>query len=186
MILKKAIDSIYKLSDDDFKLFIDKTREVKYKKGEIILREGQTCKGIFLVKSGLVGLHKIYKDREYYQDFFFENEFATNIISLSAGKPSEEYLVAIENTEALYIQKEVLLKLYDYSSEFKEFGRRLLEMLLANKTKLAFIRSSLPAKDKYEYVLQELPQLIQRLPVQILASYLGVTRETLSRMRKGV
>ena len=184
--MKELIDEIYPLSQNDYKALFSKMKKVKFNKGDIILQEGNTCKGIYYIESGIIGLSKIYKEREYYQDFFFEASFATNIISLTSNEPSQEYLKAVENIEARYISKEQLINLYQESSEFKEFGRRLLEKLLSDKTKLSFIRSSLTAKEKYEYILDELPHFIQRIPLTLLSSYLGMTRETLSRMRNSL
>lgn len=181
--MKQLIDELYPLNQNDYDSLLRIMKEVKFNKGDIILHEGKTCKGIYYVESGIIGLYKIYKEREYYQDFFFEGSFATNIISLASNQPSEEYLFAIDDIKAKYISKQQLINLYQDSSEFKEFGRRLLEQLLANKTKLSFIRSSLTAKEKYEYMLLELPHYIQRIPLQLLSGYLGMTRETLSRMR---
>jgi len=182
--LKKLITELYPLHQNDYNSLLKIMKEVKFNKGDMILQEGKICKGIFYVESGIIGLYKMYKEREYYQDFFFEGSFATNIISLTSNQPSEEYLFAVDDIKAKYISKQQLINLYQESSEFKEFGRRLLERLLANKTKLSFIRSSLTAKEKYEYILLELPHYVQRIPLQLLASYLGMTRETLSRMRK--
>lgn len=181
--MKEVIDNIYQLNEVDFDSLLEITRPVHFKKGELILRGGETCKGIYFIDAGIIGLYKLYKDREHYQDFFFEGNFATNIISLTSGEPSEECLVAIEEVKGRFISKDSLIGLYQKSTEFKEFGRRLLELLLANNTQLSFIRSSLTAKEKYEYIMTELPHYIQRLPLQFLASYLGMTRETLSRMR---
>lgn len=184
--MKALIDKLYPLNQKDYDSLLKITKAVKFKKGEIMLPEGRTCKGIYYVETGMVGLYKIYKERESYQDFFFEGSFATNIISLSSNQPSEAYLFAIEDVKASYISKAQLIKLYQASSAFKEFGRRLLEQLLADKTQLSFIRSSLTAKEKYEYMLLERPHYIQRIPLQMLSSYLGMTRETLSRMRKAL
>jgi CRP-like cAMP-binding protein len=181
--VKEILDQLYKLNQEDYILFLQIMKDVHYKKGELILLEGQTCKGIYFLESGLAGLYKMHKDRKYYQDFFFEGTFATNIISLTANQPSEEYLVAIEDVKGKFIAKQALINLYQQSNDFKEFGRRLLEQLLADQKKLSFIRSSLTAKEKYEHILQEYPEYIQRVPLQLLASYLGMSRETLSRMR---
>jgi len=181
--LKETIDKFHRLNQDDYGSLLRITKEVKFKKGDLILRERETCKGIYYINSGVIGLYKIYKEREYFQDFFFEETFATNIITLTSNQPSEEYLLAIEDVKGKFISKHALINLYQESTEFKEFGRRLLEQLLADKTKLSFIRSSLTAKEKYEYILYEFPHYIQRIPLQLLASYLGITRETLSRIR---
>jgi len=181
--LKETIDKIHKINKEDFESLLRITKEVRFKKGELILREGETCKGIYFIDAGIVGLYKTYNEREYFQDFFFEGTFATNIISLTSNQPSEEFLLAIEDVKGKFIPKQSLINLYQESTEFKEFGRRLLEQLLADKTKLSFIRSSLTAKEKYEHILNKFPHYIQRIPLQLLASFLGMTRETLSRMR---
>lgn len=182
--MKATINKIHSLKSSDLDLLLNKTKRVKFKKGELLLFEGQVCKGIYFIETGIIGLYQVYKDRLIYQDFFFETDFATNISSLSSGQPSNNYLVAIEDVEALFITKQMLLQLYEVSPDFKEFGRKLLEQLLVDKTNISFVQSSLTAKEKYDFVLEKLPHLIQRIPLQYLSSYLGMTRETLSRMRK--
>lgn len=184
--MQKQINKIFNLKPDDYNRFLQITKDVKFRKGALILREGMTCKGLYYIDSGVIGLYKVYKGREYFQDFFFEGAFATNIISLTSNQPSNEYLVAIEDVSGKFISKEKLISLYEDSMDFKEFGRLLLEQLLADKTKLSFIRSSLPAKDKYQYIVNEYPHYIQRLPLEPLSSYLGMTRETLSRIRGSI
>ena len=182
--MKDLINSIYRLKDEDYKVLLNISKAKKFKKGEYILSEGDTCRGIYYVNKGIIGLYKTFRDRAYYQEFFMEKTFATNIVSLTSNAPSEECLIALEETDCTYISKVSLISLYNESSEFKEFGRLLLEQILAQKAKLSFIRSSLPAKEKYEFILSKYPHYIQRIPLQLLASYLGMTRETLSRMRR--
>lgn len=184
--MQAIINQVYPLSEEDYAALWQITRPVQFERGNLILREGQTCQELYFVETGLIGLAKVFKERSYYQDFFFEGSFATNIISLTNNAPSEADLVAIESVEARYIGKTALLELYEASNAFKEFGRRLLQQLLAKQTKLAFVRSSFTAKEKYAYLLEHFPHYVQRVPLQLLASYLGMTRETLSRIRSTI
>ncbi len=155
----------------------------EYDKGEFVFKAEHVCAGLYLIEKGSLGLFKPFRDKEYYQDFYFEGEFATDIVSLSKSKPSEQYLVSLEATRVHFISKDALIGLYKESENFKEFGRVVLEGLLSEHAELSFIRSSLTAKDKYQHIIEKYPQFIQRIPLQYLASYLGMSRETLSRMR---
>jgi len=110
--LKETIDKFHRLNQDDYGSLLRITKEVKFKKGDLILREGETCKGIYYINSGVIGLYKIYKEREYFQDFFFEGTFATNIISLTSNQPSEEYLLAIEDVKGLRNLEDAYLNNY--------------------------------------------------------------------------
>ncbi|MGH1336891.1 MAG: Crp/Fnr family transcriptional regulator [Aureispira sp.] len=183
-MLYQSIQELYPLPAEEVALFQQKCKPLTYKRKDFLLQAGQTCKGVYFIEKGLLGLYQIKEGKEVYQDFFFEGNFATAIISLSKGIPSEQFLVALEPTTIFYCSKDSLLELYAVSPHFQAFGRALLEQLLVAKTSFIALQTMLSAKEKYQYILEEEPRLIQEVPLQYLSSYLGMARETLSRIRK--
>ena len=183
-MLKQELDLVHPLSNEHYELFISTCKAISYKRKEIVLQEGEICKGVFFIKRGLLAIYELKDDKEIYTDFFFENEVASEVSSLAEQKPSRQFMTALEETEVLFCARERLLALYQQAPDFQEFGRKVLEKLLIKKTNYSSILSSLSAKEKYEYIILENPKLAQRIPLQYLSSYLGISRETLSRIRK--
>lgn len=183
--IEAAIQKIHQLKKEELVLFLDKCQERVYTPNTFLVEAGEVCKGVFFVVDGLIGLYDINKTGDIaYYDFFFPQSFATEITSLAQAKASEHWLVAIKHTKVLYCTKESLLELYEIHPNFQTFGRKLLESLLLQKTAFNKVLSTLSAKEKYTYLLEEHPEMIQSIPIKYLASYLGVARETLSRIRQ--
>ena len=184
MYTKQKLDQYYLLTTEEFELFLSKCTEKIYQKKALVHEQGFTCKGIYWIQQGSIRMYELKDGKEFHQDFFFENQFATDISSLTAQVPSNSNLVALEDTVALYCSRLDLLNLYEVSHNFQGFGRQILESLLVERTQYAHLHSSLNAQERYDFIVKEKPHLLQRVPLQYLASYLGIARETLSRIRK--
>ena len=92
-------------------------------------------------------------------------------------------MMAIEPTELIYIGKKDLIELYNHSPNFVSFGRKILEHLLIEQEKITSLLLTLKPKERYEKLLQDKPALFQSIPLQYIATFLGMKRETLSRIR---
>ena len=139
--------------------------------------------GVWLVERGLVGAFEYQGDKPIYQRFYREGEFVSDVASLRSGAPSLLTFAALEQTEADYIRKADLLGLYDEDAAFQAFGREALAELLVDRSAQMRRLMLMRPRERYENVLAEDPELVQRVPLQHLATYLGMTRETLSRVR---
>ena len=184
-MLRKTIHRLQPLTDTEFAQFLNRTQRKSYPKRAVLLRAGEVCRGIYFIESGVVGLHHEVDGKEIFQDFFLETAFATDIASLTSQTPARRALVAIEPVSAIYCSRAALLELYAVSPNFREFGRKLLENLLVVQTDQTATYLTLDARARYARLLNERPEWIQRIPLQYLATYLGVARETLSRLRRG-
>ena len=160
--------------------------EKKFSKNEFLVREGQYPKGIFFINEGSIREYYLKDGKEFHTSFFFENDFVSVLESLKKSIPSAVNLVAMEDTSIYYIPKEDMLALYQEAIIFQEIGREILEMLFFNEKNYASLLSGNQPKERYECLVKEHPHLIQRVPLQYLASFLGMTRESLSRVRKRV
>jgi CRP-like cAMP-binding protein len=153
-------------------------------RGERILVEGKVCKHIYFVESGCLRLFTTRDGIEINTDFIFENNFTTNLKSLRSSNPSDLTIEAYESSVVYVFEKDALLALYKESSEIESFGRKLLEQLLMAQEDHANLFKLYAPRERYEYILENYPQIIQRVSLTQLASYLGIARETLSRIRK--
>ena len=163
--------------------FLEKcTRRVFSRKGTLHV-EGDAVVGVWLVRSGLVGAFEYLGDKPIYQRFYREGDFVSDVTSLRTGEPSLLTFVALEDSEVKYIRKADLLGLYEVAPAFQAFGREVLAELLVDRTAQMRRLMLMTPRERYASVLAEDPELVRRVPLQHLASYLGMTRETLSRVR---
>lgn len=116
--------------------------------------------------------------------FALPNDFVTSFSSFNSNTPSTENIQAILPTELLVIHKYDLDKLYKEILSMQEFGRKAAEnMTIAMEKRIALFQNN-TAEDRYRYLMKHNPVLLQTVPLQYLASYLGITPQHLSRLRK--
>ena len=155
----------------------------EFLKDSFLLREGQIARKLYFVESGLLrGFH--YKDsKEVINWFSYENLFATAMYSFVSQKPSYENIQALENTKVKTITYQKLQDLYKRHPDFERIGRLLTEQYYIQLEERLISLQFQTAKERYENILQKEPQLIHRISLGHLASYLGMTQENLSRVR---
>ena len=109
--------------------------------------------------------------------------FVGAISSFLSRTPSEEYVQSITNSELMVINHDALQELYSLSATWEHVGRRIMEHLFLMKQKrvISFIKHS--AEKRYQYLMETEPEMLLQVPMRYIASYLGITPETLSRIR---
>lgn len=153
-------------------------------KGERFLKQGQVCRSIVFVEKGYLRTFLNKDGIDINTDFTFENNFTTNLKSLRLAAPSEMTICAGEATTLYEFNKDALLQLYTVSPEIESFGRKLLEQLLIAQEEHTNLFKLCSPTERYHYIQAHMPQLLQRVSLSQAASYLGVARETVSRIRK--
>lgn len=174
---------IYPLSPECLAYLRTVVKSRRVKRNEAILNIGETNRHLYFIKTGALHCYYYVKDKPVSDWFFWENETVVSIGSFYDQVPSEDCIVALEDCELYYITKDD----YDYINrtflEFNFIARVLLEKYLkVFHGHARFIRKN-PAADRYQLVMSKMPELIQRIPVAPLATWLNMEPETLSRMR---
>jgi CRP-like cAMP-binding protein len=181
--LESCIDKFLVMCEQDKQLLINCTQEQSYKKGEAILKEGEICQAFFLVAKGYL---RSYYDKDGVQinvNFTFEGNFTANLKSYRNRTPSEMVIEAAEDTTVWIFNFRILFNQLNDHPEIARFVRRLaISLLLASEEHSDLFKIYTPT-ERYRFIEKNNPQLLQRVSLSQIASYLGVTRETLSRIR---
>lgn len=185
--LKNTFDKILKITNEDWDIFESILETKKLKKKEYLLKQGQICRGIYFLSEGTIRTFHINNDgKEINTAFYFQNDFLREIESMTNNIPSQKNIQAIENSTVLYIDKAKLVTLYKKSEFYQKLGRMILEKLTISEQKYSSFLTTYSPKERYLHILENRPELIERIPLQYLASYLGISRESLSRIRKRI
>jgi len=158
-------------------------KKTSLKEEEYLLKAGEVCKNLYFIKRGLLKCFYIVHNKEVSDWFFGELETVVSIDSFYDQVPSEDFIQALEDCDLFYITYEELGYLYRTYIEFNVVGRVLTNKYLRIWHRQARNIRMLTAEERYLFLLEKQPELIMKVPIQDLASYLDMTRETLSRMR---
>ena len=182
--LKRLLKSIAPFSNQELEevqhLF---TSEI-LKKDSFFCKAGMISDRIGFVKSGLLRSYFTIKDKETTTFFQTPGSLATALLSFLQMKPALENIQAMEDSELIVITKKKLSTLYDQNWKWQQVGRIVIEQYYIKMEQRLIILQSQSAQDRYEYFLREYPELIQSVPLYYIASFLGMSPETLSRIRK--
>jgi len=184
-LVAQSLESVRRKNETAFTEFSESITEGNSKKGELIFPIGKTSKKLLVLKSGVVK-HFRYKDdgSEHITWFGFEGDVVTPYKSFVRQVPSDEGVLALEDCEFLILGRDRCYELAAKYHAVETFFRELLEGYYIASDERLFFLQALTARQKYDYILNNMPQFLQLVPQKELASFLGITRETLSRIRK--
>ncbi|RZJ49684.1 MAG: Crp/Fnr family transcriptional regulator [Flavobacterium sp.] len=185
--LLKVCNAIQPLSDALQKAIVTQTKVIQVKRKTCLLNAGEKSDAIYFIISGAARVYYLDKEgAETTSWFLFENEFLISVYSFFTGEPSFEYLETIEDCTLIMLNRNTLNELYLQYLEFNVIGRKLTEYYYIRNEKQANDLRMLTAKQRYQALLTSNPKLINRVSLGYIASYLGITQETLSRIRKQI
>jgi CRP-like cAMP-binding protein len=154
--------------------------------GAYFLRNGKICKEIGFVEEGLLRLYYLNDGKEITNCFCKENTITTSYSSLITHTESDIAIQAIEPTKLIVFSYNSLQKLYEKNLFWQQLGRLAAESeYITTECHNRFVRD-LSATDRYKQILNEDAELLQRVPLNYLATYLQIAPETLSRIRKKI
>lgn len=160
-------------------------KTLRIPKDRHLLKRGQYVHAYYFIQTGVVRVYFARHDQESTAWFAFENEFFTDLVSLRSGLPTQYHIQALENCDILYIDHQSLEQLYEDIPQLQKFGRLIWETAFVNVMHGIIGFQTMSAKERYLHALQN-PDLMQRVPLQYLASYLGITKTSLSRLRREI
>jgi CRP-like cAMP-binding protein len=181
--LGKFLVEKYSFSTDDLHL-LSKFVLVSANKNEILTNVDITCHYAYFICNGCLRTYFIdEKGEEKTRYIAFENKFVSAFASFITQKPSTEYVQALEKSQLLKIKHSDFYNLVDTNAAFSKLYRHSLEQAHVFGTWRMETMISMNAKERYENLLNIMPHVIHRLSNKVVASFLGITQESLSRLK---
>ena len=156
---------------------------VTIKKNKDLQPIGHTCKTIYFIKKGVARIYYFKDGIDITERFFFENSIIARVESLFTGKPSRKAIQILEDAEVIAINSTQLFKLYDTYPEIERLFRKIFEAAYVETVNRIEGIQFHTAEERYHALLSEAPNVLMRVPLKYVASYLGITQVSLSRIR---
>jgi CRP-like cAMP-binding protein len=186
-LLKSVFDQYVDFEPDEWKSYRDLSVVRNFKKGDIITKAGEVENYLNFVTEGLGRVFVLSKEgKEYTIQFGFAGDFLSSYASFISQTPSQTSLQALSSLEMISIHKDNLEALYQKSKSGERMGRLSAEGLYIWKEHREIELLTKSAKERYLALLHKNPNLVLTISQKHLASYLGVTPESLSRLKKEV
>lgn len=157
----------------------------KLKKNELVAENGKLCQKVWFCGEGYFRFYHIdFNGNEITSDFYFAPSFITSYTSFITGRPSFANVQAMNEMEVFEFSKADLLYLFDKYPKIERLRRLIAEAVAITSEEHLFLLLNQTAEMRYKRLLEKNPEHVNTIPLQYIASYLGITRETLSRIRK--
>ena len=183
--LKHQLLQLIKFSEDELREIIDKFYMIPLRKKENFITAGDICRQIaYLVEGSLIYIRTDAEGNQVAVDFAFEGEWVTYLRSFLLEETADVHIVANEHTILNAISKENLYELYETHPKMERLGRILLERGLVKMIKGYTTFQTMDNLDRYLYLMENNPKVLERIPQYHIATYLGIKPESLSRIRR--
>ncbi len=174
-----------RLSNEEVNEITSRLEVKRFDKRSYLLEENHICQYKFFILEGLVRLLYIDgKGNEQITQFAIENWWVTSLESFTKGTPSYLSIQAVENTKVYMLHKSDLLYLYDSVPSLNRIFRMIYQNMLIACQKRADLYAKMSSRDRYYHFITHQPDFAQRVPQYMIASYLEITPEYLSDLRR--
>ncbi|HTD98117.1 MAG TPA: Crp/Fnr family transcriptional regulator [Mucilaginibacter sp.] len=182
--LKNYLAKHIEITDEELTSFCSKFKSKITKRNEVLLKGGSICRHMFFVNKGCLRVYLVDKEgRESTRFLVPEGRFGTAFPSFILQEPSQAYIQSIEPSEILLLTYLDFRELPNILPGWEKLYRINLEHDYIASIKRIESLITMSAKERYELLMKNNPELIQRLPSKIIADYLGISQETLSRLK---
>ncbi|HAD11533.1 MAG TPA: hypothetical protein DCF33_03745 [Saprospirales bacterium] len=173
----------YPLRQPELDLFLSYWKSTNYEKGRHLLREGQVSNYLYFVGSGSVRIYYLKEDKEITEWLTLDNSFFFSIRSFFNRTPSNLSIHLLEPSCIYQLHHDDLMQLCDQYHEIEKLFRRMVTTsLVLSQIRMESIQFE-TAQQRYHRLLEQSPDILKRVPLSYIASFLGITQETLSRVR---
>ena len=184
--IRAYYEQIVRLQESEWTFIAKHFHRKFFAKNEIITRHGNTENYLSFIESGLVRFYIPDDEYGYTFSFGFEKEFSCAYDSFLTRTPSEYEMQALTETAVWQISYDDLQEVYSKTSVGNHLGRFAAEKLFLAKSKREMSLLKLTAKERYLKLFTEKPEMIRQVPLKYIASYIGITPQALSRIRRQI
>ncbi|MCT1532995.1 Crp/Fnr family transcriptional regulator [Sphingobacterium daejeonense] len=184
MNINQIIDNIYPISEEAKEKIRELATEIIAPKNTIIIKADNVEKYIYFIKKGVVRAYSRHKKGDITFWFGEEGEAILSLKSYVEGKRGYENIELLENCTLYQIEINELRQLFETDINITNWGRKFAEKELLKIEHRVISRELLSAKQRYDELVKMRPGLLKRVPLKYIASYLGITQVSLSRIRK--
>lgn len=182
-LIPEILKTFAPFTDHEIEIAEPFLKPVSIKKGCFFSKAGMITDRVGFVSRGLLRSFYTIKGKETTTYFLQAGSFAAALLSFLQMKPAVENIQALEDSELIVISRKDLFKLYDENWKWQQVGRVLIENYYVIMEQRSIGLQSLSAHERYNIFLKEFPDVIKSVPLHQIASFLGITPETLSRIR---
>src|SRR5215203_304602 len=179
MTTQNLLGSIGQFSFFDVELFENHTTKKCFKNNDVILKEGEVCKSLYFIQSGSFFQFQFKDIDEVIIDLHLEGEWMFNHQSLTEQTASKTTIKSFSRSEVIELSLESFHALASKSLSFLQFGK----ILNPTHNRTYIFDNSLSPAERYDYIKKAKPQLVKVFPIKMIASFLKIAPETLSRVR---
>ena len=181
-----ALTALIAFSEGELAEFMEALKSRKLKKNDFMLEAGTVCKSMAIINSGGLRYYSITEKGEQSNWFAFEGEWLGDYESFLTQQPSLHFIQALEDTEIFCLSYDDMQKLYSKGISFERFGRLIAENLFISTERSRHDLANLPADQRYLNLINRYPNILKRIQVQHIATYLGIQPQSLSRIRRNI
>jgi CRP-like cAMP-binding protein len=185
-ILQKTMQERIQFSEEEMSLLMSFLKITTYKKNDPLIVEGAVENNIHFIVEGVTRSFFVKGNKDISFEFYFSGAFISSYASFLMRTPSGHSIEAFTQLTTVSMQHKDLMDLYEKSRKFEQFGRILTEELFKKTSERTKDLLSLTATERYVKLMNTNPQYVQEIPLKYLASYLNITPESLSRIRKTI
>ena len=183
-LLKRYLSHNATISDAELNIISGNFKPLKAKRGTLLCRHGEYCNNLYFINKGSLRVYYLSEQGQERTRFFaFEGMVATSLAGFISGEPSFEFVEVLEDAELLAISRVGFFRLVEELIACKDFYCRLLESAYIHNNHRLESTVTHSAIERYRQLLVQNPRVVQRLPNKIVASYLDISPETLSRLK---
>lgn len=182
--LLSFLRSFATFSEESLEVLRSITMEVSFRKGDYLVEAGKPCHSLYFIRQGFCRAFYLQDGLEINTAFYFERDIATNINSYISNQRATFAIQACEPLSAYRFDRHDIARINKLAPEIEAAGKQSLQLIAARQEQQLEMYRLLTATQRYEYLEKHRPEILQRVSLTHLSSYLGVARETLSRIRK--
>ncbi|MCF1716627.1 Crp/Fnr family transcriptional regulator [Flavihumibacter sp. RY-1] len=158
-------------------------KPITIQKNKNLQHIGQTCQTIYFLENGIARIYYLKDEIDITEGFYFENSIIARAESLFTGRPSRKGIQVLETADLIAIDSQKFFALFDAYPEIERLFRKIIEAAYIDTINRIESLQFNSAEERYKSLLESSPDLINRVPLKYIASFLGITQVSLSRIR---